>query len=145
MGFFKEFKEFAVKGNVIDLAVAVVLGAAFGKVVSAVTDTVIAPILALVVGKVSVADVKLTVVNTVFPVGLLLQSIIDFIIIALVLFGIIKAMNSMNRKKESQAAEAPSPKYTLTEQLLMDIRDNYTNGNSKKTDVNVSRHQNDVG
>lgn len=135
MSFLKEFKEFAVKGNVVDLAVAVVLGTAFGKVVSAVTDSIIAPILALVVGKVSVADVKVTIVNTVFPVGLLLQSIVDFFIIALVLFGIIKAMNTMNRKKETQAAEVSSPKYTLTEQLLMDIRDNFNGGTFQKTNV----------
>lgn len=137
MSLLKEFKEFAVKGNVVDLAVAVVLGAAFGKVVTGVTDAIIAPILALVVGKVSVADIKVTIVNTVFPIGILLQSIVDFIIIALVLFGIIKAMNTMNRKKESEATEAASPKYTLTEQLLMDIRDNFSNGTSKKTDIKL--------
>ena len=137
MSFIKEFKEFAIKGNVIDLAVAVVLGAAFGKVVSAVTDSIIAPILALVVGKVSVADVKLTIGHTVFPIGLLLQAIIDFIIIALVLFAIIKAMNITQRKKEASAEEVPTAKYTLTEQLLMDIRDNLNNGSTKKTDIKV--------
>ena len=136
MGFIKEFKEFAIKGNVIDLAVAVVLGAAFGKVVSAVTDSIITPLIALVVGKVNVADLKITVANTIFPIGLLLQAIIDFVLIALVLFAIIKAMNAANRKKEAQAAEPASPKYTLTEQLLMDIRDNFTGtGINKGTDT----------
>ena len=136
MGFIKEFKEFAVKGNVIDLAVAVVLGAAFGKVVSGVTDSIITPLIALVVGKVNVADIKITVVNTVFPIGILLQAIIDFILIALVLFAIIKAMNAANRKKEVQADQPPTAKYTLTEQLLMDIRDNLNDaGINKGTDM----------
>ena len=133
MGFIKEFKEFAIKGNVIDLAVAVVLGAAFGRVVSAVTDSIITPIIALVVGKVNVADIKVTIVNTVFPIGLLLQAIIDFILIALVLFAIIKAMNIANRKKEAQADQLPTAKYTLTEQLLMDIRDNLNDTGIKKS------------
>lgn len=134
MGFIKEFKEFAIKGNVIDLAVAVVLGAAFGRVVSGVTDSIITPIIALVVGKVNVADIKVTIVNTVFPIGILLQAIIDFILIALVLFAIIKAMNVANRKREAQAAEPANAKYTLTEQLLMDIRDNLNDTRINKKD-----------
>lgn len=137
MSILKEFKEFAVKGNVVDLAVAVVLGAAFGNVVSGVTDSIIAPILALIVGKVNVADLKVTIGATIFPVGILFQAIVDFILIALVLFGIIKAMNTMNRKKEVAAEQPPTAKYTLTEQLLMDIRDNIHNGESKKTDIKV--------
>ena len=133
MGFIREFKEFAIKGNVIDLAVAVVLGAAFGRVVSGVTDSLITPLIALVVGKVNVADIKIYIINTVFPIGILLQAVIDFILIALVLFAIIKAMNVANRKKEAKAAEPATAKYTLTEQLLMDIRDNLNNTGVKKT------------
>lgn len=136
MGFISEFKEFAVKGNVVDLAVAVVLGAAFGRVVSGVTDSIITPIIALVVGKVNVADIKLTIVNTVFPIGILLQAIIDFVIIALVLFLIIKGMNTMNRRKEASAFLPQTPKFTVTEQLLMDIKESLNKeGFSKKTDV----------
>lgn len=136
MGFISEFKEFAVKGNVVDLAVAVVLGAAFGRVVSGVTDSIITPIIALVVGKVNVADIKLTIVNTIFPVGILLQAVIDFVIIALVLFLIIKGMNTTNRRKEAQAFLPQTPKYTVTEQLLMDIKDSLNKDVSvKKTEV----------
>lgn len=138
MGFISEFKEFAIKGNVVDLAVAVVLGAAFGRVVSGITDSLITPIIALVVGKVNVADIKFTVVNTVFPIGILLQAIIDFVIIALVLFLIIKGMNTMNRRKEAAASLPQTPKYTVTEQLLMDIKDSLNNnGNIRKTDSKV--------
>lgn len=123
MGFIKEFKEFAVKGNVIDLAVAVVLGAAFGKVVTAVTDSIIMPIISLVTGAGGVSKLSIAIGSTVFPYGLLLQAIIDFILIALVLFVIIKGMNTLMRKKEAPAAEPKAPEYTLTEKLLMEIRD----------------------
>lgn len=138
MGFISEFKEFAVKGNVVDLAVAVVLGASFGKVVSGVTDSIITPIIALVVGKVNVADIKLTIVNTVFPIGILLQAIIDFIIIALVLFLIVKGMNAMNRRKEAAAFLPQTPKYTITEQLLLDIKESLQKDSTiKKTDGSI--------
>jgi large conductance mechanosensitive channel len=122
MGFIKEFKEFAVKGNVIDLAVAVVLGAAFGKIVTALTDSIIVPIISLILGKGGVADLAFYVRNTKFPVGVLIQAIIDFILIAFVLFLIIKGMNSLKRKKEEPVTAKP-PEYTLTEKLLMEIRD----------------------
>ena len=128
MSFIKEFKEFAIKGNVVDLAVAVVLGAAFGKVVTALTDSIIAPIIALLVGKGGVGDIKFTIGNTVFPIGILLQAIIDFILVALVLFAIIKGMNAMKRKKEEAPAAVVEPQLTLSEKLLMEIRDELANG-----------------
>lgn len=122
MGFIKEFKEFAIKGNVVDLAIAVVLGTAFSKIVTALTQSIIAPLIALVVGKGSLMQLSLSIGNTVFPIGFLLQAIIDFVLVALVLFMIVKAMNSMNRKKEAPVAPA-EPQYSLTEKLLMEIRD----------------------
>ena len=122
MGFIKEFKEFAVKGNVVDLAVAVVLGAAFGKIVTALTDSIIVPIISLILGKGGVSDLAFYIRGTKFPVGLLLQAIIDFILVALVLFIIIKGMNRLKRKKEEPVVAKP-PEYTLTEKLLMEIRD----------------------
>jgi len=123
MGFIKEFREFAVKGNVVDLAVAVVLGAAFGGVVTALTESIIMPIISLVVGKGGVSGLSFAVRSTVFPYGKLLQALIDFILIALVLFTIIKGMNVLKRKKEAPAAAPKAPEYTLTEKLLMEIRD----------------------
>lgn len=90
----------------------------------------------MVVGKVNVADIKLTIVNTIFPIGILLQAVIDFVIIALVLFLIIKGMNTTNRRKEAQAFLHQTPKYTVTEQLLMDIKDSLNKDVSvKKTEV----------
>jgi len=119
MGFVKEFKEFAMKGNIVDLAVAVIIGGAFGKIVTALTDSIIMPIISLIMGKGGMADVKFTIGSTIFPVGILIQAIIDFILIALVLFIMIKAMNSAKKKE----AAAPPPPPSSTDALLMEIRD----------------------
>jgi large conductance mechanosensitive channel len=124
MGFIREFKEFAVKGNVIDLAVAVVLGAAFGAVVTALTESFIMPLVSVITGKGGVENLSYAVGETVFPYGLFLQALINFVLVALVLFMVIKAMNSLKRKKEVQADSPAEPEYTLSEKLLMEIRDN---------------------
>ncbi len=121
MGFIKEFKDFAMKGNIVDLAVAVIIGGAFGKIVTALTDSIIMPVISLVIGKGGVSDIKFTVGNTVFPIGTFLQAVIDFILIALVLFIIIKAMNSAMKKKEEAPAAPAGP--SSTDALLMEIRD----------------------
>lgn len=118
MGMLKEFKEFAMKGNIIDLAVAVIIGGAFGKIVTALTQTVIMPIISLLVGKAGVQDIAVTVGNTVFPIGGLLQAVIDFILIAFVLFILVKLMNRAMKKQE--AAPPPTPEDIL---LLREIRD----------------------
>ena len=119
MGFIKEFKDFAMKGNIIDLAVAVIIGGAFGKIVTALTDAIIMPIISLLLGKDGITDVKFTIGNTIFPVGVFLQAVIDFILIAFVLFIIIKTMNSTIKKKEAAAPAEPSS----TDKLLIEIRD----------------------
>lgn len=124
MGLIKEFREFAVKGNVIDLAVAVVLGAAFGAVVTALTESFIMPLISLIVGKDGVENLSYAVGETIFPYGIFLQAVLNFIIIAFVLFMIIRTMNSLKRKKEVQADSPAEPEYTLSEKLLMEIRDN---------------------
>ena len=114
----KEFKEFAMKGNIVDLAVAVIIGGAFGKIVTALTDSIIMPIIALVLGKGGMSEVSFTVGSTVFPIGIFLQAVIDFILIAFVLFIIIKAMNSAKKKEE--VAAPPTPEDIV---LLREIRD----------------------
>ena len=115
----KEFKEFAMKGNIVDLAVAVIIGGAFGKIVTALTDSIIMPVIAMVMGKGGVSEVSLTIGKTVFPVGIFLQAVIDFILIAIVLFLMIKAMNSA--KKKEAAAPPPPPAEDIV--LLREIRD----------------------
>jgi large conductance mechanosensitive channel len=118
MGMLKEFKEFAMKGNIVDLAVAVVIGGAFGKIITAFTEAIISPIIALILGKGGLSELTVTVGKTVFPIGLFIQAIIDFILIAFVLFLIIKAINSM-KKKEEAAPEATPEDIAL----LREIRD----------------------
>jgi len=119
MGMLKEFKEFAMKGNIVDLAVAVIIGGAFGKIVTALTNSIIMPIISLVLGKGGVTDISFMIGKTIFPIGIFLQAVIDFILIAFVLFLIIKAMNSM-KKKEPEAPPPPTPEDVI---LLREIRD----------------------
>ena len=118
MGMLKEFKEFALKGNIVDLAVAVVIGGAFGKIVTALTSSIIVPIISLMIGKVAVSEIGFTIGKTIFPIGIFLQAIIDFILIAFVLFLLIKGINSLKKKEE--AADTPTPEDVL---LLREIRD----------------------
>ena len=119
MGFVKEFKDFAMKGNVVDLAVAVVIGAAFGAIVSSLVDDVITPLLLTpALNAIGAADIDQLVWGTV-KYGKFLAAVIKFIVVALVLFGIIKSMNSMKKKEEA----APAPEPSSTDKLLMEIRD----------------------
>jgi large conductance mechanosensitive channel len=118
MGMLKEFKEFATKGNVVDLAVAVVIGAAFAAIVSSLVDDVITPLLLTPALKaVNAQDIDRLVWGTV-KYGKFLSAVIKFIVVAFILFLIIKAMNSL-KKKEVAAPAAPS----TTDKLLMEIRD----------------------
>jgi large conductance mechanosensitive channel len=120
MGFVKEFREFIMKGNVIDLAVAVVIGTAFGAIITSLVDDVITPLLLTPALKAAnVEDLDKLMWGAV-KYGNFLSAIIKFLVIALVLFGIIKTMNSIMKKKE----EAPPPAGpSSTDQLLMEIRD----------------------
>jgi large conductance mechanosensitive channel len=104
----KEFKEFAMRGNVLDLAVAVIIGGAFGKIIASLVNDVLMPAIGLVLGGVNFAEQAFTVGAAVIKWGAFLQSIFDFLIIALVVFLIIKAANF--RKKEQAAPSEPSTK-----------------------------------
>ena len=133
MGFVKEFKEFAMKGNVIDLAVAVIIGGAFGKIVSSFVADIVMPLIGLLLGGVNFADLKWVIKEAVIENGVekvaaatlnygnFIQVTIDFLIIALAIFMAIKAMNSM-KKKEEPAPEAPAAP-SAEETLLGEIRD----------------------
>jgi large conductance mechanosensitive channel len=119
MGMISEFKAFAMKGNVVDLAVGVVIGAAFGKIVSSFIDDVITPLLlkpALAAANLSKIE-ELTLFGSV-KYGLFLSAVINFIIVAFVLFLVIKAMNAAKKKEEEAAPAGPSQ-----EELLTQIRD----------------------
>lgn len=121
MSFISEFKAFAMKGNVMDLAIGIIIGAAFGKIVSAMVDNILMPIVGILMQGRNFAALSTKVGAAELKYGLFIQSTIDFIIVAFVLFMIIKAMNAAKRKEEAVAAPPPGP--TLTEKLLMEIRD----------------------
>lgn len=128
--FIAEFKAFAVKGNVIDLAVAVVIGAAFGKIVSSLVANIITPVIGLLLGGISFAGLTYQVGEAVIAYGVFIQSIIDFIIVALVIFMVIKGINraqgafatEKELEPEAEAEKAPEPSEEV--QLLREIRDN---------------------
>ncbi len=115
MGFIKEFREFAVRGNVLDLAIGVIIGGAFNKIVTALVDAVIMPVIGKVIGD---PEKFSTLTIGGIKIGVLLQATLDFIIIAFVLFLILKAVNRFRKKDE---VVAPPP--TATEVLLAEIRD----------------------
>ncbi len=123
MGFIKEFKEFAVKGNVVDLAIAVVIGGAFGKIVTSLVDDIITP--AILKPALDAANLKnlaeLTIPGTAIKYGNFLSQIISFIIVAFALFIMVRAINKM-KKNEVEAPAAP-PEPSVSEKLLMEIRD----------------------
>jgi large conductance mechanosensitive channel len=128
MGLATEFKEFAMKGNVIDLAVGVVIGAAFGKIVAALVSDLIMPPIGLVIGGINFSDLAVRIGTdpagkpVLFKYGDFIQVCIEFLIIALVIFMLLKGINSLKRPAPPAAA-APPPPPTKTEQLLMEIRD----------------------
>jgi large conductance mechanosensitive channel len=121
MGFIKEFREFALKGNVIDLAVGVIIGAAFGTIISSLVDDVVTPLLLTPALKAAHAEDLDKLIWGTVKYGKFLAAIIKFLVVAFVLFLIIQGINRMKRKKE-QVAPAP-PEYSLQEKLLMEIRD----------------------
>jgi large conductance mechanosensitive channel len=121
MGFVSEFKDFAMKGNVVDLAVGVIIGGAFGKIVSSLVEDVITPLLLNPALKAAGVDkIENWAPGGIFW-GKFLGAVISFIVIALVIFMMIKAMNSM-KKKEAEAPAAP-PEPTADQKLLAEIRD----------------------
>lgn len=120
----KEFKEFAMKGNVIDLAVAVVIGAAFGKIVSSLVDNIIMPLVGVLTGGIDFTKSFIWKVgDATVSFGVFLQSIIDFLIIAFAIFMFIKMLNKLTKKKKEEVVEESTPKLDTKEELLMEIRD----------------------
>jgi large conductance mechanosensitive channel len=116
----QEFKAFAMKGNVIDLAVAVVIGAAFGKIVSSLVDNLITPLVGIFMGGVDFTELSYTVGEAVFGYGAFIQSVIDFTIVAFVIFMVIKAINKAKGPEEEKEAAPAGPTEV---ELLMEIRD----------------------
>jgi large conductance mechanosensitive channel len=135
MKILNEFKAFAMRGNVVDMAVGIILGAAFGKIVSSFVNDIIMPPIGLLVGGVDFTDLSVVLKEAVgetpavtINYGVFIQMVIDFLIVAFAVFMAIKAMNSMKRKEE--AAPAPPPAPTKEEILLTEIRDLLKNRNT---------------
>lgn len=129
-GFVEEFKAFAMKGNVIDLAVAVVIGAAFGKIVSSLVDNIIMPVVGLLMGGVSFDGLTYTVGDAVITYGVFMQSIVDFLIVALVIFMVIKGINKAQDAfdgEEEEVAEEKPAEPSEEVKLLQEIRDSLRN------------------
>ena len=118
MGMIKEFKDFAMKGNVVDLAVAVIIGGAFGAIITAMVDKILMPIIGSLIGQ-SFETLTTTVNGVAIQYGAFIQAVVNFLIVAFVLFMLIKAMNA-TKKKEAEAAPAAPPE-DIT--LLREIRD----------------------
>ena len=127
MKIIQEFKQFAMRGNVLDMAIGIIIGAAFGKIVSSFVADVIMPPIGILLGGVDFSNLSLTlkqgsegVEPVLLKYGMFINTIIDFVIIAFAIFMVIKAMNSMKKKEEEKPAAPPAP--TKSEILLEEIR-----------------------
>ena len=143
MGFLKDFKAFALKGNVVDMAVGVIIGGAFGKIVTSLVNDIIMPPLGMLIGKVNFADLSVTLHEAVMEgdkvvtpavtlkYGAFIQQVVDFAILAFCVFIMVKFMTRLTQKKEAEPAPAPAPapepepepEPTKEELLLTEIRD----------------------
>jgi len=129
----QEFKQFAMRGNVIDMAVGIIIGGAFGKIVSSIVSDIIMPPIGLLIGGVNFTDLKITLKHAVMQgnevitpavtinYGNFLQTTLDFVIVAFAIFLMVKGINALHKKKEEKPAEAPAPPADV--QLLTEIRD----------------------
>jgi len=130
MSMMKEFKEFAVKGNVVDMAVGIIIGAAFGKIVTSFVNDIVMPVMGLMTGGVDFSDRVLVLKEAVDDVpavtlnyGTLVQVSLHFLIVAFAVFMLVKGINSLKRKEEKKEEAAPPPAPSKEEVLLTEIRD----------------------
>lgn len=134
--FIQDFKAFALKGNVMDMAVGVIIGGAFGKIVTSIVNNILMPPIGLLVGGVDFRDLKLTMKEAVmngdevvkeavtWNYGAFIQDVVDFLIIAFCVFLLVKGITALTKKKEEAPAEpAPAPEPSAEEKLLTEIRD----------------------
>jgi large conductance mechanosensitive channel len=121
MGFFKEFKEFAMKGNVMDMAIGIIIGGAFGKIISSLVTDVIMPPIGLLLGGIDFTKLVIKMGTATMTIGNFINAVIDFLIIALVIFLMIKGMNSMKKKEEAKPSSPPKVSEEI--ELLREIRD----------------------
>lgn len=130
MKLFDEFKAFVMRGNVVDLAVGVIIGGAFGKIVTSLVNDIFMPIIGMILGNVNFTSLEIKLGEPVegaeqaaIRYGAFIQEIVNFLIIALCIFMVIKVINKLQKKKEEAPAPAPAPEPTKEEVLLTEIRD----------------------
>lgn len=126
----KEFKKFISKGNVVDLAVGVVIGGAFGKIVSSLVDNIIMPLVGILIGGIDFTNLTLKVKDASIEYGIFLQNVVDFLIVAFCIFMVIKIFNKLTHKEEKKTE---SPKKSDETLLLEEIRDLLKKENKKTT------------
>ena len=123
-GFFGEFKQFIARGNVMDMAVGVIIGGAFSSITTSLINDIIMPLLGIFTGSISFAAMAVEVNGAVIGYGNFIQAILNFLVMAFVVFCLVKTMNSFHRKKEEAPAQpAPEPEPSAEEKLLAEIRD----------------------
>ena len=131
MSFIQDFKAFALKGNVMDMAVGVIIGGAFGKIVTSLVNDILMPLIGMATGGIDFTELKYVIKEAegeaeavVRPYGQFIQNVVDFLIIAFCIFLMVKGIAALNRKKEEEAAApAPAPEPSAEEKLLTEIRD----------------------
>ena len=128
MKLFDEFKAFVMRGNVVDMAVGVIIGGAFGKIVTSLVNDIFMPIIGVLIGNVNFSDLQIKLgeplegaEQAAIKYGMFIQEVVNFLIIALCIFMVIKVINKLQKKKEEEPAPAPEP--TKEEVLLSEIRD----------------------
>jgi large conductance mechanosensitive channel len=120
---FQEFKKFIMRGNVVDLAIAVILGGAFGAIVTSFTNDILMPLIGILLGGIDFASLSVTVGSAVVAYGKFIQAVINFLIVAFVLFLVVKGMNRMTEDRKKAAAPAAPPPPPEDVVLLREIRD----------------------
>ena len=132
MSFIQDFKAFALKGNVVDMAVGVIIGGAFGKIVTSLVNDILMPLLGMATGGIDFSELKYVIKEAegeaeavVLPYGQFIQNVVDFLIIAFCIFLMVKGITALTRKKEAEKASdpAPAPEPSAEEKLLTEIRD----------------------
>ena len=121
--FLKEFKEFAMRGNVMDLAVGVIVGGAFSAITTSLINDILMPLIGIFVSETSFANLTITVGSAVITYGNFIQAVINFLIMAFVVFCMVKGINRLSRKKEEAPPPPPAKEPSAEEKLLAEIRD----------------------
>lgn len=121
-GFFAEFKTFIARGNVMDMAVGVIIGGAFSNITTSLINDIVMPLLGILTGSISFAELEVSIGPAVITYGNFIQAVLNFLIMAFVVFCLVKALNSLHRKKEA-APPPPPPEPSAEEKLLTEIRD----------------------